>query len=134
MGMTRERAASLASKYRLYDIDVVINKTVVYAALALFVSGVYVGLVVGVGSLVGQGDRPNVALSILATAVVAVAAQPVRACMQRRTGSCTASAPRPTSSSRSSPSASGANTVENGPGGGTTVTGRVPTRTEAVVR
>jgi len=70
-------------KYRLYDIDVVINKTVVYASLAAFITGVYVAIVVGIGSLVGQGDRPNVALSILATAIVAVAAQPVRARMQR---------------------------------------------------
>ncbi len=70
-------------KYRLYDIDVVINKTVVYAALAMFISGVYVAIVVGVGSLVGRGDRPNVALSIIATAIIAVAAQPVRARVQR---------------------------------------------------
>ena len=70
-------------KYRLYDIDVVINKTVVYASLAAFITGVYVAIVVGIGSLVGQGDRPNVALSILATAIVAVAAQPARARMQR---------------------------------------------------
>jgi signal transduction histidine kinase len=70
-------------KYRLYEIDVVINKTVVYASLAAFITAVYVAIVVGIGSLVGQGDRPNVALSILATAIVAVAAQPVRARMQR---------------------------------------------------
>jgi signal transduction histidine kinase len=70
-------------KYRLYDLDVVINKTVVYASLAAFITAVYVAIVAGIGSLVGQGDRPNVALSILATAIVAVAAQPVRARMQR---------------------------------------------------
>ena len=44
---------------------------------------VYVGIVVGVGSLVGRGDRPNLALSIAATAVVAVAFQPVRDRVQR---------------------------------------------------
>ncbi|MFL5799336.1 MAG: histidine kinase [Actinomycetota bacterium] len=65
-------------KYRLYDIDVVINKTIVYGALAGFITGVYVAIVVGVGSLVGKTGRPNVPLSILATAVVAVAFQPVR--------------------------------------------------------
>ena len=70
-------------KYRLYDIDVVINKTVVYGSLGLFISGVYVAIVVGIGSLVGRGDQSNVALSIMATAVVAVAAQPVRARLQR---------------------------------------------------
>jgi signal transduction histidine kinase len=70
-------------KYRLYVIDVVINKTVVYASLAAFITAVYVAIVVGIGSLVGHGDRPNVALSIVATAIVAVAAQPVRGRMQR---------------------------------------------------
>ena len=36
-------------KYRLYDIDVVISKTLVYAVLAGFITAVYVLLVVGVG-------------------------------------------------------------------------------------
>jgi signal transduction histidine kinase len=63
-------------KYRLYDIDVVINKTVVYGALAAFVTLVYVGIVVGIGALVGS--RGNLFLSILATAVIALAFHPVR--------------------------------------------------------
>jgi len=70
-------------RYRLYDIDVVLNKTVVYGGLAAFITVVYVAIVVGVGSLVGRGGDPNVALSILATAVVAVAFQPVRERVQR---------------------------------------------------
>jgi signal transduction histidine kinase len=70
-------------KYRLYDVDVVINKAVVYATLAIFISVVYVGLVVGVGALLGRADEPNVALQIAATAVVAVAFQPVRERAQR---------------------------------------------------
>ena len=70
-------------KYRLYDIDVFINKTLVYGVLAMFITAVYVGVVVGIGSLVGRGDEPNLALSILATAVVAVAFQPVRERVQR---------------------------------------------------
>ncbi|MDP8931280.1 MAG: hypothetical protein M3O70_22595, partial [Actinomycetota bacterium] len=40
-------------KYRLYDIDVVISKTVVFAGLAAFITGIYVAIVVGVGSLLG---------------------------------------------------------------------------------
>jgi len=70
-------------KYRLYAIDVVLNKTVVYGALAAFITLVYVAIVVGVGALAGRGGEPNVALSILATAVVAVAFQPVRERVQR---------------------------------------------------
>jgi signal transduction histidine kinase len=69
-------------KYRLYDIDVVISKTVVYGSLAAFITAVYVLVVVGIGSLgsgsLHAGSRPSLGLSILATAVVAVAFQPVR--------------------------------------------------------
>jgi signal transduction histidine kinase len=71
-------------KYRLYDIDVVINKTVVYGLLAGFITAVYVAIVVGLGALIGAGSsKPNLGLSILATAVVAVAFQPVRDRVQR---------------------------------------------------
>ena len=70
-------------KYRLYDIDVVISKTVVYAVLAAFITAVYVLLVVGIGTLAGFGGRPSLGLSILATALVAVAFQPVRVRAQR---------------------------------------------------
>jgi signal transduction histidine kinase len=70
-------------KYRLYDIDVVINKTVVFGALAAFITAVYVGIVVGIGAAIGQGSKPNLGLSILATGVVAVAFQPVRERVQR---------------------------------------------------
>jgi signal transduction histidine kinase len=70
-------------RHRLYDIDVVINRALVYGGLAAFITVVYVGIVVGVGRLVGSATRPNLALSIVATAVVAVAFQPVRERVQR---------------------------------------------------
>jgi signal transduction histidine kinase len=70
-------------KYRLYDIDVVINRTVVYGALAVFITAVYVAIVVGIGSVAGGGDEPNLGLQIASTAVVAVAFQPVRERVQR---------------------------------------------------
>jgi len=70
-------------RYHLYDIDVVINKTLVYGSLAVFITGVYVAIVVGLGSLAQRGARPSLALSIAATAVVAIAFQPVRAWVQR---------------------------------------------------
>jgi signal transduction histidine kinase len=70
-------------RYHLYDIDVVINKTLVYGSLAVFITGVYVAIVVGLGSLAQRGARPSLALSIAATAVVAIAFQPVRAWIQR---------------------------------------------------
>jgi signal transduction histidine kinase len=70
-------------RYHLYDIDVVINKTLVYGLLAAFITGVYVAIVVGIGSLAQRGARPSLGLSIVATAVVAVAFQPVRERVQR---------------------------------------------------
>jgi hypothetical protein len=71
-------------KYRLYDIDVVINRTLVYGLLAGFITAVYVGIVVGLGAVIGAGtSKPNLGLSILATAVVAIAFQPVRNRVQR---------------------------------------------------
>jgi len=63
-------------KYRLYEIDVVISKAVLYGTLAAFITAVYVGLVAGVGTLVGNQRSPL--LSALAATVVAVAFQPVR--------------------------------------------------------
>ena len=43
----------------------------------------YVAIVVGIGAAIGQGQKPNLGLSILATAVVAVTFQPVRERVQR---------------------------------------------------
>jgi signal transduction histidine kinase len=65
-------------KYRLYDIDVVINKTVVVAVLAAFVTAIYLAIVVGIGAAIGTTGQPNVLLSIAATAIVALAFQPLR--------------------------------------------------------
>ena len=70
-------------RYRLYDIDVIINRALVYGALAVFITAVYVGIAVGVGVLVGSGGKPNLGLSILATAIVAVGFQPLRQRLQR---------------------------------------------------
>jgi signal transduction histidine kinase len=68
-------------KYRLYDIDVVINKTLVYGAMAGFITAVYVAIVVGIGHALGS--TRNLGLSIVATALVAAAFQPVRDRVQR---------------------------------------------------
>ncbi len=45
-------------RYRLYEIDVVIGKTVVFAVLAAFITVVYIALVVGVGTIVGNRRSP----------------------------------------------------------------------------
>jgi signal transduction histidine kinase len=62
-------------RYRLYDIDLVIRKTVVVGVLAAFIALVYVAIVAGAGAVVGA--RGNALASALAAAVVAIAFQPV---------------------------------------------------------
>jgi signal transduction histidine kinase len=69
--------------YGLYDIDVFISRALVYGSLAVFITSVYVGIAVGIGTLVGSGGKPNLALSILATAIVAIGFQPVRERVQK---------------------------------------------------
>jgi signal transduction histidine kinase len=61
-------------KYRLYAIDVVIRKALVFAALAAFFTAVYAAVVGGAGALVGSRSTP--ALSFVAAALVAVGFQP----------------------------------------------------------
>jgi signal transduction histidine kinase len=68
-------------RYRLFDIDVVINKAVLFGALAVFITIVYVAIVVGVGTLVG--GRASPVLSATAAAIVALAFQPLRRRAQR---------------------------------------------------
>ena len=62
-------------RYRLYDIDPIINKALVGGAMVLLVSVGYVGLVVGAGALLPLSDG---VLALAATAAVAVAFEPVR--------------------------------------------------------
>lgn len=69
--------ATAILKYRLYDIDVVISRTLVFVVLAGFITLVYASIVVGIGGFVGR-DSESLFLPIAATAVVAVAFEPVR--------------------------------------------------------
>ena len=73
------------TKYRLYDLDRVISKSVTYLGLVAVITGLF-ALVVAVPTLVlGRSDdgRPNLVLALVATAVVAVLFEPLRARLQR---------------------------------------------------
>jgi signal transduction histidine kinase len=70
-------------RHGLYDIDVFVSRSIVYGSLAIFITAVYVGIAVGIGTLVGSGGKPNLGLSILATAIVATGFQPVRERVQK---------------------------------------------------
>jgi len=68
-------------RYRLWDINLLINRTLVYSLLTAFVIGMYV-LVVG---YLGAAFRTNgnLLISLIATGFVAVLFQPLRAFLQR---------------------------------------------------
>jgi signal transduction histidine kinase len=68
-------------KYRLYDIDVVIRKAVVLAAMAAFFTLVYAAVVGGIGALVGS--QSTTTLSFAAAVLVAIGIQPVLARVRR---------------------------------------------------
>lgn len=62
--------------YRLWDIDIIINRALVYGALTASVISVYI-LVVGILGAIMQSNV-NWLVSILATGLIAVLAQPLR--------------------------------------------------------
>src|SRR5262245_21388657 len=68
-------------RYRLFDIDTLINRTLVYGTLSACIVGLY-ALIVGGASALFQ-SRANLLISLLATGVVAVLFQPLRERLQR---------------------------------------------------
>lgn len=63
-----------------YSSAVVINRTIVYAALTVVIVAAYVLVVVGVGAVLPVGET---FLSLVATGVVAVTFSPLRTRLQR---------------------------------------------------
>jgi signal transduction histidine kinase/plastocyanin len=70
-------------RYRLWDVERVVSKTLVYGVLAAFISTVYVLIVAGLGAAIGTSGQQSLPLSIAATAVVAVVFEPLRRRLQR---------------------------------------------------
>ena len=68
-------------RYRLYDIDLVINRALVYGALTAGVVGLYVLVVGGLGTLLQAGG--NLLVSLLATGLVALLFAPLRERLQK---------------------------------------------------
>ena len=68
-------------RYRLFDIDLVLNRTLVYGTLTVSTMGLYVFIVGYLGSLFQARDRSLIAF--LATGLVALLFQPLRERLQR---------------------------------------------------
>lgn len=68
-------------RFRLYEIDRILSRSVTFGGLALFIGGVYVATVVGLGGLLG--GEAGFGLSIVATVAVALAFQPARRRLER---------------------------------------------------
>jgi len=72
-------AAVAVLRYRLYDLDRLINRTVVYGLLTVLLAGVYGGLVLILGELFGDlGAQPPSWAVAAATLAVAALFQPAR--------------------------------------------------------
>jgi two-component system NarL family sensor kinase len=68
-------------RHRLYGLDVFVNRALVFSALTAVLGGLYVAAVLGVGHVLDQDVQVGIAL--IATALVAVAFQPLRDRIQR---------------------------------------------------
>lgn len=68
-------------RHRLFDIDLIINRTLVFGALSVLVVGGYAGLVIATGSALGRSFSPTHGL--VAAVLVAAGFAPVRQWLQR---------------------------------------------------
>jgi signal transduction histidine kinase len=69
-------------RHRLFALDFLISRTLVYGGLSVGLLALYIGMVFGIGSLLNQTRA--VWLSLLATALIALLFQPFRATLQKQ--------------------------------------------------
>jgi len=68
-------------RYRLWDIDPIVNHTLVYGALTFCIVAMYVVIVAELGVIFSTGE--NLFFSLIATGLIAVLFQPLRLWLQR---------------------------------------------------
>ena len=79
VGATPTSIGIAVLRYRLYDIDRIINRTLVYGVLTLLLAGVYAGATLLLGTALGEGSGWTTAG---ATLLAAAAFQPLRGRVQ----------------------------------------------------
>ncbi len=65
-------------RHDLYDLDVVVSKTLTFGVLVALITVAYVAVVATVGAVAGAAGELSLTLAVVVTAVVAVAFHPVR--------------------------------------------------------
>jgi signal transduction histidine kinase len=68
-------------RYRLWDIDLVISRTLVYGTLSIAIIAIYIIVVLGLSTLLGSEHNPI--LSLIVTGMIAIFFQPARDRLQR---------------------------------------------------
>lgn len=68
-------------RYRLWDIHIFVNRTLVYGSLTALVIGLYVVIVGSLGTLLQTGG--NLPVSLFGTGIIAISFQPLRERLQR---------------------------------------------------